>query len=34
MDFRLTSEQEIMVETATKIGEQFGLEPFGRLDLR
>ncbi|MBI06427.1 MAG: acyl-CoA dehydrogenase [Rhodospirillaceae bacterium] len=34
MDFRLTSEQEIMVETATKIGEQFGLDYWRKLDAK
>jgi len=32
MDFSLTEEQELMVETATKIGEQFGLDYWCALD--
>jgi acyl-CoA dehydrogenase len=32
MDFSLTEEQELMVETATKIGEQFGLDYWRALD--
>ena len=32
MDFRLTPEQKLMVETATKIGEQFGVEYWRDLD--
>ncbi len=32
MDFSLTEEQQMMVETATKIGEQFGLDYWRKLD--
>jgi len=32
MDFRLTDEQELMVETATKIGVQFGVDYWRKLD--
>lgn len=32
MDFRLTDEQQMMVETATKIGEQYGVDYWRKLD--
>ncbi len=32
MDFSITEEQQMMVETATKIGEQFGLDYWRKLD--
>ena len=34
MDFSLTSEQELMVETATRIGEQYGLDYWRELDAK
>ncbi len=34
MDFRLTPEQELMVETATRIGEQYGLDYWRELDAK
>ena len=32
MDFALTDEQKLMVETARRVGEQFGLDYWGRID--